>query len=119
MFKVPEQFRVRTGRLGTDPSLGNNGLFTCKLRSGATVRVIASEGLGWEHVSASLPTRCPTWSEMCEVKAMFWGPEDCVVQYHPPESEYVNCHPYCLHLWRPIGTSLLRPPAILVGGGTP
>lgn len=63
---------------------------------------IASDGEGWDHVSVSLPYRCPTWDEMCAIKGLFWDSEDCVVQYHPPESQYVNNHPFCLHLWRPL-----------------
>lgn len=57
---------------------------------------------GWEHVSVSPCNRKratpPTWAEMCEIKHMFFEDEEAVVQYHPPKSEYVNNHPYCLHL---------------------
>lgn len=77
--------------------------------------IIASSGFGWEHVSVSRRDRCPTWDEMCLVKALFWDDDDCVIQHHPPCSEYVNNHPYCLHLWRPIDVSLPMPPSILVG----
>ena len=37
---------------------------------------------------------------MGHVKDLFWGEEDAVLQLHPPKSEYVNNHPFCLHLWR-------------------
>lgn len=37
---------------------------------------------------------------MCHVKDLFWLPEECVVQFHPPRSVYRNLHPFCLHLWR-------------------
>jgi hypothetical protein len=77
--------------------------------------VIASWGGGWEHVSMSFCDRCPTWSEMCKVKEIFWNDEECVVQFHPPKSKYVNNHPYCLHLWRKIGAEFEVPPSILVG----
>jgi hypothetical protein len=78
-------------------------------RSGATIikhgnaylRVIFSDGIGWNHVSVSLPTRCPSWEEMCYVKNVFFDPEETVMQLHPPESTYVNNHPFCLHLWQP------------------
>jgi len=40
---------------------------------------------------------------MVRVKNTFWDIEDCVVQFHPPQSTYRNCHPYTLHLWRQIG----------------
>jgi len=59
--------------------------------------------------------RCPTWEEMCLVKDLFWDDTDCVIQYHPSRSDYVNNHPYCLHLWRPIGIELPRPDSIFVG----
>lgn len=67
----------------------------------ARLCVIFSEGLGWDHVSVSLPTRCPTWEEMCYVKNVFFDEHEAVMQLHPPRSEYVNNHPYCLHLWKP------------------
>lgn len=59
--------------------------------------------------------RCPTWEEMCMVKDIFWGEEECVVQFHPPRSEYVNRHPYCLHLWKKIGEEYETPPKEYVG----
>ena len=46
---------------------------------------------------------------------MFWDEEDCVVQYHPPKSDYVNIHKNCLHLWRPTDGELPRPPKIMIG----
>lgn len=76
-----------------------NGAAIMRTATGA-VRVIFSNGEGWDHVSVSLANRCPTWDEMCAVKERFFEPEDCVVQYHPRASEYVNLHAYCLHLWR-------------------
>lgn len=79
------------------------------------IAVIASWGGGWEHVSVSLARRCPTWEEMCMVKDIFWGEEECVVQFHPPRSEYVNRHPYCLHLWKKIGEEYETPPKEYVG----
>lgn len=83
------------------------------------LKCIASVGLGWEHVSSSLPDRCPTWEEMCAVKDLFWTPEDCVMQLHVPVVDYVNCHPFTLHLWKPIDVEIPRPPYELVGGGKP
>jgi hypothetical protein len=77
--------------------------------------IIFSDGLGWEHVSVSTPAR---WPEMCFVKALFWSPDDVVIQFHPAEAEYVNQHPNCLHLWRPQGVTLPTPPPILVGART-
>ena len=114
MFHVPNQFRIRSGQMGSDDSIGNNGAFMINLSPEVQIGVIAADDGGWEHVSASLRTRCPLWSEMCAIKDLFWDPEDCVMQFHPPRS-YVNCHPYCLHLWRPIAGEILRPPKWMVG----
>lgn len=74
------------------------------------VGIIASWGGGWEHVSVSLKNRCPTWEEMCVVKDIFWEESECVVEFHPPKSEYVSIHPYCLHLWKKIGAEYELPP---------
>jgi hypothetical protein len=52
---------------------------------------------------------------MCFVKDLFWDDEECVMQLHPPKSDYVNCHPNCLHLWKPVGQDIPRPPSELVG----
>lgn len=76
--------------------------------------VVFSWGGGWEHVSVSYPKRIPTWEEMCKVKDIFWHEEECAVQYHPPRSEYVNIHQYCLHLWRKGGENPELPPKIFV-----
>lgn len=85
------------------------------MKRGQTVYVIASDGEGWEHVSVSRKDRCPTWEEMCQVKAMFWDAEYVVVQFHPRESEYVNNHAFCLHLWRQVDADFPTPPSIFVG----
>ena len=114
MFHVPNQYRAHEGRLASDDSFGNNGLFIVPNHHGA-LRVIASDGMDWEHVSVSLAHRVPSWRELCEIKALFWDAEDVVMQLHPRESQYVNNHPYCLHLWRPSGGGIPEPPAILVG----
>ncbi len=110
-FHVPEKFRIQGSS-----QMGNNGAFVIKSAALKNpLRVVASDGEGWEHVSVSLPHRCPSWQEMCFIKDMFWDDEDTVIQFHPPKSEYVNCHPYCLHLWRQIYADQPLPPSILVG----
>lgn len=64
----------------------------------------------WEHVSVSSKFGCPTWEEMCWVKDQFWEPEECVIQFHPPHSQYVNVHNHCLHLWRCVEGETRLPP---------
>lgn len=76
--------------------------------------VVWSFGGGWEHVSVSYRKRTPTWAEMCKVKDMFWNEDETVVQYHPKKSDYVNIHPYCLHLWRKCGEDFEQPPTSYV-----
>ena len=79
------------------------------------LRVIVGEDEeGWEHVSVSRVDRIPSWNDMCLVKDTFWGPEDTIVQFHPPKSQYVNCHLNCLHLWKP-PYEVILPPQKFVG----
>jgi len=127
MFHVPNRYRITEGRLSSKYTDGNNGLFMVPRRYYAKpeqerrlkLRVVASDGgidsQLWEHVSVSMQNRCPTWEEMCWIKSIFWDEEDTVIQYHPAKSEYVNCHPFWLHLWRPVGQSIPIPPSIMVG----
>jgi hypothetical protein len=77
--------------------------------------VIFSDGEGWEHVSVSTRGRCPNWDEMRFIKDLYWSADDVVMQLHPGRAEYVNNHPYCLHLWRPQGQTIPTPPPLLVG----
>ena len=111
-FHAPQEHLCSHPFLGL--GYGNNGFFKFK-KNNITYYCQASDGLGWEHVSVSLSVkRCPDWDEMCMIKNMFWDEEDCVIQYHPPKSHYVNNHPYVLHLWRPINDNIPLPPKGLV-----
>jgi hypothetical protein len=122
MFHTPNKFRERTHEyLKSDDSYGNNGFFRIPFNNKMEIRVQASDGMGWEHASVSIALpgrpalRCPTWDEMCYVKRMFWDDEDCVIQYHPPKSEYVNRHPFVLHLWRPTNQIIPMPLKEMIG----
>jgi len=109
---------VQTGPLASDHTYGNNGAFSL-VRDGTPLFIVVSDGAGWEHASVHVigQQRTPTWEEMCWVKDVFWPAEEEVVQYHPKRSEYVNCHPYTLHLWRPSSGEVMTPPPLLVGPG--
>lgn len=123
-MRVPDRHRITSGMVGSDPSYGNNGVFQIphyRIR-GYLIFCIASDGEGWQHVSVTVcpegkkkANRCPTWEEMCWVKDQFWNKDETVIQYHPPESEYVNNHPFCLHLWKPDNIEIPLPPSIMVG----
>ena len=91
-----------------------NGIFKVFVNKKSFL-VIVSNGGGWEHVSvSSRRNRCATWEEMCAIKDMFFTDEDCVIQYHPAKSQYVNDHAYCLHLWRPVEEYIPVPPMLYV-----
>jgi len=118
-MKFPEQYRVTDfAPLRSRPG-DDFGLFFIPGPKGATLRAVASAGAEetdvlWEHVSVSLPNRCPNWPEMDYVKRLFWDDEEAVMQLHPPRSRWVNTHEYCLHLWRPKQAEIPLPPQILV-----
>ena len=76
--------------------------------------IIASWQMGWDHVSVSLPDRCPTWEELERVKRAFFRADETAMQLHVPPSDHKNLHPYCLHLWRPQWVEVPRPPAWMV-----
>ena len=74
------------------------------------LRVISGCGEGWDHVSVSLPHRCPTWDEMCFIKNLFFEENETVVQIHPLKSKYINKHKFCLHLWKKWDSEIELPP---------
>ena len=125
-FKVPEEYRVLRGPMATVNECGMYGFFEIPNR--VTVgkvsqfrrrkfkwTVMASDGLGWEHVSVSHKLYTPDWHAMCVIKDLFWDETDAVMQLHPKRSHYVNFHAHCLHLWRPIGEEIPLPPPAMVG----
>lgn len=97
-----ESCRTLKGVWATAPG-SPYGHFTIPIQS-FKLNVIAASASAfpydWDHVSVSLPGRCPNWNEMCIIKDLFFSPDETVVQFHPKKSEYVDIHPYCLHLWQ-------------------
>jgi hypothetical protein len=125
-----EKYRVRSGSMQSDTG-DKFGQFMIPLHGvPVTLCVIATkshdgDGIAgeWDHVSAHArlhlgkpneKQRTPTWDEMCTLKSLFWSADECVVQYHPAASEYVNTHPHVLHLWRHPSVSFPMPPMICV-----
>lgn len=114
--------RVTDGEMASHQSWGPYGQFFLQGPCGERLCIVASGAdsddkmsAGWEHISVSTRRRPPNWQEMCFVKDLFWSEEETVIQFHPPKSEYVNNHNYCLHLWRPTDDHIRLPPSILVG----
>ena len=113
-----EKYRRMHPVRGYSPPGENYGYFEINRMDG-TLRIIASDGTepeeqGWEHVSVSRPNRIPDWKDMQFVKELFWDDEETVLQFHPAKSQYVNFHPYVLHLWRRRGAKQELPPRSLI-----
>lgn len=114
-----DKYRVTIGLYASNAG-DDYGCFLFPGPGDASLRVIASPGnaheeIPWEHISVSTAHRCPTWEEMCWIKDIFWDKEESVMQLHPPESTWINNHPFCLHLWRPLDGNIPLPPQIAVG----
>lgn len=112
-----EEGRFRSGDYGSREE-ALHGAFNIPGPCGERLIILSSgrdSDTGWEHVSVSIDRRVPNWQEMCFVKDLFWGGDEAVMQLHPPKRDYVNCHPHCLHLWRPIRAEIPLPDSMLVG----
>ena len=113
--------RVTDGPYGSTSADGMAGAFQIRSPKDRPLNIMSSgvdQQYWWEHVSVSTHGRTPFWEEMCFVKDLFWEEHETVIQFHPPLSEYVNHHPFCLHLWRPLRFELILPPSELVGPKT-
>src|SRR5262245_8613529 len=113
-LRALDAFRIRghPGGLGDETC----GMFEIRSKaSNQTLRVIASSDGGWDHVSVSVPNRCPNWPEMEQIRRLFFKDAEAVMQYHAPVADYVDgsrrgdCE-HCLHLWRPQFQTLPAPP---------
>ena len=104
------------GEYGT----GLNGMFIIPspTDSKRKLLILSSDGELWDHVSVTMHSpkgRCPNWPEMAFVKDLFFKKDETVIQFHPKESEYVNNHNTCLHLWRDQTSEHKLPDSLLVG----
>ena len=87
-----DAYRQRTPRvLARYGSFGDqgNGVFSLPSpRGGGALLCIASNGDGWDHVSVSLPNRCPNWPEMEHVKRLFFADDETAMQLHVPPADH-------------------------------
>ena len=90
-----------------------NGAFVFH-RQGAELRIIASAGGGWDHVSVSCPDRVPHWEEMEYIKRLFFKDSEVAMQLHVTPDNHINVNPNVLHLWRPHKYKIPLPPKIYV-----
>lgn len=107
---IPPRFWMGRGGRGDDEC----GCFEMKMRPGSLLRIIATSGDGWDHVSVSRQNHPPSWEEMNWVAEKFFGDEPAM-QLHVSSVDHVNCHKNCLHWWRPHEVALPLPPAWMVG----
>src|ERR1051325_9631500 len=56
----------------------------------------------WIHLSVSRKDRLPSWPDLVKVKNEFLGLQAEAIQVLPKQSDYINLHPNCLHLWSPL-----------------
>jgi hypothetical protein len=68
------------------------------LRSVSTLK----NGEKWIHVSLSRKSKMPTYEDLARVKRDFFGEDVEAYQVFTKESDHVNVHSFCLHLWAPI-----------------
>jgi len=57
------------------------------------------DGQEWLHASIAHPDAMPTWEELKAVKVALIGAARFAYLVFPPAWQYVNQHPYALHVW--------------------
>lgn len=125
-FKVPEKHRVKEGgNMATTALDGNNGLFLIpmSIKKGDNTKynyylsVIATAAQGWENVlitimnkDGKLTPRSASLEEMDFIKAIFWGNDECVLQYFPATADDMKLPGFCVALWKPNFAAVPKPP---------
>jgi hypothetical protein len=97
-----DRWRIKkgAGQLDSNQTDGWNGAFIVPLE-GEMWQVIISDQCGWRHLSATNAQKkqLPSWHIMCRLRDAFFPDDAWVVQFHPPKEDYIDIHPYVLHLW--------------------
>jgi hypothetical protein len=112
-LRKAERWRIK-GQGGTEAD-GWNGWFLVPL-DGEMYQVIIADGMGWRHLSISNAQKkmLPSWQTMCRVKDLFFGDDCWACQFHPAKADYINDHPWVLHIWQPLDVELPQPPVVMV-----
>lgn len=71
---------------------------TC-FQKGALLAIVTEDETGRFHLSVSLTHRLPTYDELKDARYALVPHDKWMVQVFPPPSEFINIHPYVLHLW--------------------
>jgi hypothetical protein len=112
MKPEPELFQIHRC-VGFQPGAGGHWIIRSPIDD-RQMNVVASWGLGWDHVSVSRRSKMPGWREMEYVKRLFFHHDETAMQLHLPPAEHISIHPFCLHLWRPQAVDIPRPPELMV-----
>lgn len=112
-----KQYSVKHSIFGVEGDLVKNGCFLIPYKNYELFVIASSGDSQWEHVSVSIvkAKRPPNWEEMCFIKDLFFTEDETVVQFHPKKSEYVNNHPFALHLWKRSDSEYELPPSLYLG----
>lgn len=78
---------------------------------------VHGDGRAWIHLSVSKKNSLPTYGDLKRAKKDFLGPESRAMLFFPPESEHVNLHKYCHHLWCCVDEDPLPDFPVGSGGG--
>jgi hypothetical protein len=98
---------------GLDPRK-NAALWVKSTIDGTDLKVLASVGGGWDHVSVSHRKRVPNWYELETVKRLCFLDDEIAIQLHVPPSNHITVHPNTLHLWRPHDWQIILPPRDMI-----
>lgn len=92
--RASQDSRVMARIYQKTPGIGSKGRGYLRV----ITEVAEREGAPWSHVSMSHHACLPTWEEILEAKVLLLG-DRLAIQVLPPKDEYINLHPYVLHLW--------------------
>jgi hypothetical protein len=103
-WKWLNKARIPRGKskFGSSPADGFNGVFHFKINN-VPLLVMGSEDDQWEHISVSVAgsKSTPSFSQMRQVKELFWGKHVTVMQLYLAGDLATVHYPGCLHLWHP------------------
>jgi hypothetical protein len=113
LFRVRDSFVLEN--FGTYGDAGNGAFIIPVPGQMVSLKVLASNGKGWDHISVSVlgQPRTPTWAEMEVAKKAFFG-DVVAMQLHLTAKDHINCHPYTLHVWIPQNQKIPLPPKFMV-----
>jgi hypothetical protein len=62
-------------------------------------RVIVSKDKGLWHLSISCPGKLPSYDQVKKARYKYLPDVKYAAQIFPPPEEFVNLHPFVLHVW--------------------